>query len=252
MNLELIYNTIIYPWLYLGIFTFFILFFITAPYGRHNKRMGPMMNGKWGWFIQEIISPLTFAHFFIRGDSIKTPEMWIFFILWVGHYFNRSIIFPLRQKDAKDTAVLVVSLAILFNIMNGFINGYYLGSQSFVQDQYSNYFTSMNFILGLIVFITGAFINIKSDEILFSLRKQKEGYSIPQNFMYKYISCPNYFGEIIEWLGFAIMVWSLPAFIFVFWTMFNLIPRAVAHHKWYKNKFSDYPKNRKAIIPFIF
>ena len=252
MNLELIYNTIIYPWLYLGIFTFFILFFITAPYGRHNKRMGPMMNGKWGWFIQEIISPLTFAHFFIRGDSIKTPEMWIFFILWVGHYFNRSIIFPLRQKDAKDTAVLVVSLAILFNIMNGFINGYYLGSQSFVQDQYSNYFTSMNFILGLIVFITGAFINIKSDEILFSLRKQKKGYSIPQNFMYKYISCPNYFGEIIEWLGFAIMVWSLPAFIFVFWTMFNLIPRAVAHHKWYKNKFSDYPKNRKAIIPFIF
>ena len=126
MNLELIYNTIIYPWLYLGIFTFFILFFITAPYGRHNKRMGPMMNGKWGWFIQEIISPLMFGYFFITGDSIKTPEMWIFFILWVGHYFNRSIIFPLRQKDAKDTAVLVVSLAILFNIMNGFINGYYL------------------------------------------------------------------------------------------------------------------------------
>ena len=76
-----------------------------------------MMNGKWGWFIQEIISPLMFGYFFITGDSIKTPEMWIFFILWVGHYFNRSIIFPLRQKDAKDTAVLVVSLAILFNIM---------------------------------------------------------------------------------------------------------------------------------------
>mgnify|MGYP003301402655 FL=1 len=70
--------------------------------------------------------------------------------------------------------------------------------------------------------------------------------------MYKYISCPNYFGEIIEWLGFAIMVWSLPAFTFVLWTIFNLVPRAVAHHKWYKNKFSDYPRNRKAIIPFIF
>ena len=252
MNLELIYQNIIYPWLALGIFTFFSLFFITAPYGRHNKKMGPMMDGKWGWFIQEIISPLMFGYFFITGDSIKSPEMWVFFTLWVGHYFNRSVIFPIRQKNAKDTAVIVVSSAILFNIINGFINGFYLGSENLVQSSYNNYFTSPNFIIGISVFIIGAFINIKSDEILFSLRKQSDGYSIPQNFMYKYISCPNYFGEIIEWLGFAIMVWSLPAFTFVLWTIFNLVPRAVAHHKWYKNKFSDYPKNRKAIIPFIF
>ena len=100
--------------------TFFILFFVTAPYGRHNKKMGFMMSGKWGWIIQEIISPLTFAHFFIRGDSVKTPEMWVFFALWMGHYFNRSVIFPFRQKYAKDTAVIVVFSAIFFNIINGF------------------------------------------------------------------------------------------------------------------------------------
>jgi len=213
--------------------------------------MGPMMNGRLGWFIQEIISPLTFALFFIRGDSIKTPEMWIFFILWIGHYLNRSIIFPIRQKNAKDTALIVVFAAILFNVINGFINGFYLGSQTFVQNQYTDYFISYNFIIGLVIFITGAFINIKSDEILFNLRKNNEGYSMPKTFMYKYISCPNYFGEIIEWFGFAIMVWNLPAFIFVLWTIFNLLPRAIAHHKWYKNQFENYPSNRKAIIPFI-
>ena len=209
------------------------------------------MNGRLGWFIQEIISPLTFALFFIRGDSIKTPEMWIFFILWIGHYLNRSIIFPIRQKNAKDTALIVVFAAILFNVINGFINGFYLGSQTFVQNQYTDYFISYNFIIGLVIFITGAFINIKSDEILFNLRKNNEGYSMPKTFMYKYISCPNYFGEIIEWFGFAIMVWNLPAFIFVLWTIFNLLPRAIAHHKWYKNQFENYPSNRKAIIPFI-
>ena len=251
MNSLDIYNYIIFPWLGLGIFTFFSLFFITAPYGRHNKKMGFMMSGKWGWIIQEIISPLTFAHFFIRGDSVKTPEMWVFFALWMGHYFNRSIIFPFRQKHAKDTAVIVVFSAIFFNIINGFINGYYLGSQHLVQDQYINYFQSPNFIVGILFFIIGVFINIRSDEILFSLRKNNDGYKIPKGFMYNYISCPNYFGEIIEWLGFAIMVWSLPAFIFVLWTMFNLIPRAVSHHHWYNNKFPDYPPKRKAIIPFI-
>ena len=252
MDLLTIYNSIIFYWIGLGIFTFFILFFVTAPYGRHNKKMGPMMSGKWGWIIQEIISPLTFGYFFITGNSTKSPEMWIFFALWIGHYFNRSVIFPFRQKNAKDTAIIVVSAAIFFNIINGFINGYYLGSQTLVQDQYTNYFQSYNFIIGIIIFFIGAYINIKSDEILFNLRKDNDGYHIPKGFMYNYISCPNYFGEIIEWAGFAIMVWNLPALIFVLWTMFNLVPRAAAHHQWYKNKFSDYPNNRKNIIPFIY
>ena len=35
------------------------------------------------------------------------------------------------------------------------------------------------------------------------------------------------------------------------WVIANLFPRALSHHKWYKEKFSDYPKNRKAIIPGI-
>ena len=249
--LSIIYNIILVPWLALGILTFFILFFITAPYGRHNKKMGPMISGKWGWIIQEIISPLTFGYFFLSGDSVKTPEMWIFFIIWIGHYLNRSFIYPLRQKNAKDTAIIVVFLAISFNLINGFINGYYLGSQALVQNQYTNYFQSYHFIIGMILLIIGLIINLKSDEILFNLRKDNPGYKIPQTFMYNYISCPNYFGEIIEWLGFAIMVWSFPAFIFVLWTIANLVPRAVSHHKWYHKQFQDYPKSRKAIIPFI-
>ena len=251
MELQTIYDSIVMPWIIFGFITFCILFFITAPYGRHNKKMGPMMSGKWGWIIQEVVSPAVFAYFFLIGDSIKSPEMWVFFTLWVAHYFNRSVIYPFRQKNAKDTAVLVVLSAILFNTVNGFVNGYYLGSKELVNNNYVDYFCSPNFIFGIIVFLIGVIINVKSDEILFNLRKENDGYKIPQNFLYKYISCPNYFGEIIEWAGFAIMVWNLPALSFLLWTMFNLIPRAVAHHKWYHSKFSDYPKERKAVIPFI-
>jgi len=39
--------------------------------------------------------------------------------------------------------------------------------------------------------------------------------------------------------------------VFLIWVIANLFPRALSHHKWYKEKFSDYPKNRKAIIPGI-
>ena len=69
--------------------------------------------------------------------------------------------------------------------------------------------------------------------------------------MYRYISCPNYFGEIVEWIGFYLMTLSIPALIFVFWTMCNLIPRAISTHNWYLSSFDNYPKNRKVIIPFL-
>ena len=84
------------------------------------------------------------------------------------------------------------------------------------------------------------------------MRKPGEtGYKIPKGGLFKYISCPNHFGEILEWIGFAIMCWNLAAFAFAIWTVANLIPRAVSHHKWYKENFENYPTKRKAVIPFL-
>ena len=108
-----------------------------------------------------------------------------------------------------------------------------------------------NFIIGLGVFTIGLIINLKSDNILLALKRENKGYQIPKGFMFEYITSPNYFGEILEWIGFAIMTWCLPGFIFALWTVCNLFPRAISHHKWYQRKFIHYPEDRKAIIPFI-
>ena len=140
--------------------------------------------------------------------------------------------------------------AIFFNVINGFINGFYIGNFAYFDNEY---LYSINFILGILIFIIGLFINIHSDEILIKIKNKNIGYQIPKGGLYKYISCPNYLGEILEWVGFAIIAWSLPALLFVVWTMANLIPRAKAHHKWYVETFgSKYPTNKKAIFPFIF
>ena len=69
--------------------------------------------------------------------------------------------------------------------------------------------------------------------------------------MFRLISCPNHLGEIIEWTGFFIIALNLPALSFTLWTFFNLVPRALNHHEWYKEYFDNYPKNRKAVIPYI-
>jgi 3-oxo-5-alpha-steroid 4-dehydrogenase 1 len=94
-------------------------------------------------------------------------------------------------------------------------------------------------------------INIHADTYLLSLRRQNKGYQIPRGYLFEYISCPNYFGEILEWTGYAIACWSVPAAAFAFYTFTNTGTRGYSHHKWYKTKFEDYPKSRKAVIPFV-
>ena len=103
------------------------------------------------------------------------------------------------------------------------------------------------------IFFIGIIINLHSDKIIRDLRKPGETeYKIPYGGMFRWVSCPSYFGEITEWTGWAIMTWSLPGLVFVVWTFANLAPRALSHHKWYLETFPDYPKNRKALIPFVY
>jgi steroid 5-alpha reductase family enzyme len=102
------------------------------------------------------------------------------------------------------------------------------------------------------LFIAGFAINLYSDTYLISLRQEKGSrYKIPQRGLFRYVSCPNFLGEIIEWGGFALLTWCLPTFSFFIWTAVNLIPRALDHHRWYKSHFSEYPDERKAVLPFI-
>lgn len=92
----------------------------------------------------------------------------------------------------------------------------------------------------------GAYINIRSDDILIRLRKPGEsGYKIPQGFLFRYVSSPNLLGEMIEWVGFAILCWNLPALSFAIWTVCNLGPRAIHHHQWCRKTWRVIPPTAK-------
>jgi 3-oxo-5-alpha-steroid 4-dehydrogenase 1 len=249
MTLETL-NILSWIWIAVGIISYPFLLRVTQPYGRHaSEKWGPMISNKLGWIIQETPSMIFLSIFFFSGTGIKSNAAWLFWGLWVLHYINRSIIYPLRTKTrGKKIPLIIVGSAIFFNFINGFLNGTYLGN--FAGGYADDYFTSPRFIIGAVCFALGVIINVQSDNILLSLRKPGEtGYKIPTGGLFKYISCPNHFGEIIEWFGFALMVGSLPAWSFFIWAIVNLVPRALDHHKWYQQKFADYPKVRKAVIP---
>jgi len=125
--------------------------------------------------------------------------------------------------------MLIALFAMTFNSVNAGLIGYYLAKVSQYPD---NYFLHWNFILGIVLFLGGFIINYISDDKLIYLRKPSEtGYKIPEGFLFKYISCPNHFGEMIEWLGFALMIGILAGWTFFIWTVSNLLPRALHHHQ---------------------
>ncbi len=245
------FNLIIYVWIAVAIFVFFLLMHITAPYGRHTSgKWGPMVDNHFGWLFMELPALLVMGYFFIinlNAHSFTKPIMIGLFCL---HYFNRSFIFPFRlHTKGKKMPLLILSSGIFFNLVNTFILGYYF---TYLIQFENSWLLDPRFIAGIILFFSGLLINWKADDILIHLRKPNEThYSIPRGWLFEYISCPNMLGELIEWGGFALLCWSLPAFAFFIWTAANLLPRAFAHQRWYKNKFTDYPANRKAIIPYV-
>jgi 3-oxo-5-alpha-steroid 4-dehydrogenase 1 len=243
---------LVYVWIGIAILIFPFVLKIIAPYGRHTTTAwGPLINNNLGWIVMESPALLFFAGLFLFGSNQKNLLPWIFFTLWMIHYINRTLVFPFRlHTKGKKMPFAIVLMAFCFNLVNAYINGYYLGSLS---PQYElSWLHDPRFIIGLLMFCTGLAINWRADNILIHLRKPGEnGYKIPYGGFFTYISCPNHFSEIIEWTGFAIMTWSLPGLAFAIWTIVNLMPRALQHHKWYKATFPDYPAERKALFPFI-
>lgn len=243
----------LYAWIFLSILIFAFLHWIQAPYGRYNRAgWGPQVPKHWGWVLMEIVSPLSFNLLYCSGPAAQNPYGIFLGFLWTAHYFYRSLIYPFRvQSPGKQMPWAIVAMAIFFNSINGSFNGYAL-SHIAPPGPAQGVLWGIQ-VLGLLFFFLGWWINFSSDEILIRLRKKGEVgvYRIPYGGFFRWVSCPNYLGEMIEWLGFALMAQNLAAFSFAAWTVANLAPRAFAHHKWYQLTFDKYPRDRKALIPYV-
>jgi len=227
--------------------------FVSAPYGRHARSgWGPTVPSRLGWIVMEAVAAIALLYFFFRQRPTMTPTLWVLLGLWELHYINRSFIYPLRMRTrGKTNPLTVVLMAMAFNTWNGYLNGHWLGVHA--TEYTTAWMTQPNFIAGLALFVIGFAINIQSDEILLRLRRGTDsGYSIPRGGLFHYISCPNYFGELVEWCGWALMTWSPAGLVFALWTAANLVPRARSHHRWYREQFADYPPERRAIIPWVY
>src|SRR3989338_1354543 len=170
------FDILIWAWMGVGVITFIVLvwFKIRAPYGRHaTSEWGKMIPNRLGWFLMELPALVLTPVIALTGPSEKDWFAWLIIGVWE------------------------------FNGFNGFVNGFFIGY--FYTPDPLRSISDPLIITGLVLFAVGMYINNAADTKLISLRKQKAGYQIPRKWLFEYISCPNHFGEIVEWTGYAVI-----------------------------------------------
>ncbi len=258
----------IYLWVMICIapVVFVSLYFVNAGYGQFtSSKLGKSINNKVAWFLMEF--PIFLAMIIIWLCSPHRFDLvpMIFLLIFEIHYFQRSIIFPwLMKGKSSKMSLAVMFMGISFNILNAMMQGYWIFFESYKANyhvlglSYTDiaWLWSPQFIIGVCLFFLGFYVNLRSDYIIRHLRKDDNDtkHYLPHGFLFEYVTSANYLGELMEWLGFAILTWSISGLVFFIWTFANLVPRANALYKNYKVEFGPEmeAKKLKRIFPFVY
>ena len=251
-----IFNIVLIVMTVMAVVVFVSLFFVDAGYGRfYAPKWGPAIDNRLGWMLME--APVFVAMLLLwwlsdrREDGIRLA----FLLLFELHYFHRAFVFPWLMRGRSKMPLSIIGTAVLFNTLNAYMQGGWLFYVSPVDYYSADWLTSLPFLSGTALFLFGMGVNIHSDRIIRNLRKPGDtAHYLPRGGMFRWVTSANYFGELVEWTGFAILTWSVSGAVFALWTFANLAPRAARIYNGYRQEFPEQLDTRttKRIIPFIF
>lgn len=245
----------------MAVIVFVALFFLNAGYGYlSSANWGPKISNKTAWVLMEAPAFLFMLYYTLdfAASGVDTgnskPVLYIMAGLFLLHYFQRSFIFPFLMRGKSRMPIAVMLMGVVFNTLNAYIISGWLFREAPAGMYGTEWLWSPQFIIGTLIFFAGMAINMHSDHVIRNLRKPGDTkHYIPRKGFYKYVTSANYFGELTEWIGFAILTWSPAGLLFAVWTFANLGPRARSLTKKYEQEFGDEYKqlNKKHLIPFI-
>ena len=238
-----------------AVVVFVSLFFVDAGYGKfYDKKWGSAVNNKLGWVLMEAPVFIAMMVLWLCSDRRDDLVRLAFLFLFELHYIQRSFVFPFRLRGKSVMPLSIILMGVTFNVLNALMQGgwiFYLSPDEYYGREW---LTTPKFIAGFMIFLIGMYINIQSDDIIRNLRKNGDTkHYLPKEGMFRYVTSANYFGELLEWIGFAILTWSWSGAVFALWTFANLAPRASRIYEKYKQEFGNQlnTKKTKRLIPFI-
>lgn len=254
------YDTLLAAGLGFAGFVFLVSWFLPSPYGRFaSARFGLSVSPKLGWMLMELPAVLSFAVFFALGPRRAEPVPLVLAAIWLVHYGNRAFYFPLSirvtagEKGTFSALVMVTGWGV--TTLHGYLHATFytrLGTH-----YGPAWLADPRFLAGAALWATCFALNVRADATLRNLRTKEEVaagkkvYRIPQGGLFRYVTSPSYLTELGAWLGFVLFTWSWASVFILAVSAANLVPRAWATHKWYRARFPDYPKERRALIPLV-
>lgn len=229
---------------------------ISAGYGvMRTKAWGPAIDNRAGWVLMEAPAFVAMLAIWLSSSRRADAAPVVMCALFLLHYFQRSFVFPMLIRGRSKMPLSIIAMGFIFNTINAYMLGGWIFYVSAPTSYPVSWLWSPLFLLGTAIFLAGMAINIHSDHIIRHLRKPGDtGHYIPRGGMYRFVSSANYFGEFVEWVGFAILTWSVAGAVFALWTFANLAPRAAKLHERYVREFGDEyaALHRRRILPFIY
>lgn len=241
----------------MGLVVFVSLYFVRAGYGMfRTAAWGPSISNRLGWVLMEAPVFVVMMWLWLVSDQRWAMPQGLFLLLFQLHYFQRSFIFPLLMQGRSRMPLSVMAMGVVFNLINGVMQagGIYFFPREGLYDAGWAYLLRPNAVCGLLLFILGMGVNLHSDHVIRHLRQPGDTrHYLPTGGVYRWVTSANYLGELTEWVGFAVLTASPAAWVFAWWTAANLVPRAAAIHRRYRQEFGDEAVGkRRRIIPFIY
>lgn len=239
-----------------------IAWFIPSPYGRFaTSKYGLSLDPRLGWFLMELPASLSFLYFYMQGPRRTDPVPLLFLAVWLIHYANRGFLFPLLMRvprgQSASFSFMVVAIGWFSTTLHGYLHATFFTGADLGSHYTVAWLSDPRFWIGIVLYYVAMAGNVHSDAILRNLRTPAEVaagsrvYRIPQGGLFRYVTNPSYLTELVAWAGLAIATWSWAGVYILTLSAANLIPRAFSTHRWYRDRFPDYPPQRRALIPFL-
>ena len=250
------FNLFLFVMAVIAVVVFVALFFVDAGYGKfYTPKWGPTLDNHLGWFLMEVPVFLAMLLLWWFSDRRTDGVRMVFLVLFELHYFHRSFIFPWKIRGRSRMPLSIILMGAVFNTLNAFMQGGWIFYVSPADYYGTDWLTGLPFLLGAAVFLCGMGINLQSDAIIRNLRRPGDtAHYLPKGGLFRYVTSANYFGEFVEWVGFAILTWSWAGAVFALWTFANLAPRAARIYDMYSRDFPDEldTARTKRMLPFIY
>lgn len=170
-------------------------------------------------------------------------------IIYIIHYAHRVGVYPFsRSLKSKPWPLESVLYYSLVNCITGYTIAF------MIIFDYKALALFVKILLTVLVGLSAFCAAVHDYQLSFLRAAGDSGYRIPSGLCFKWVSCPNYEFEMLQWIFYACYFHlGTPVISFVLWQFANLSARSKSSHEAYQKIFlSKYPEKRTAMIPFLY